>query len=233
MILAVATLAELLRTCAPSVSADTMRAIVAVESHGYSYAINDNTNHTAYCVPGGRIYPCGRQRATAIADGAIAHGHSVDVGIAQVNSGNFQSYHVLAARMLEPCLNLRIGGAILTSAYRSSIVRFANQREALWHAIMAYNSGSLYIGENYVRSVIDAATTRREVPTVPSVAFLQNQRAPFQPRTEAWIRRRRSRTTLRRAPVQDARSAPLLAPAFGATPGLGRVGETFQPVVSR
>ena len=62
MIFAFATLAAYLHACAPTVSADTMRAIVSVESHGYSYAVHDNTSRTAYCIPGGRRYPCSRER---------------------------------------------------------------------------------------------------------------------------------------------------------------------------
>jgi len=235
MIFAFATLSALLQACTPAVSADTMRAIVMVESRGYSYAISDNTTRVVYCVPGGRIYPCGRERATAIAEGAIAQGHSVDVGIAQVNSGNFRSFHVSAANMLEPCLNLRVGGAILTSAYRSSISRFAEPREALWHAIMAYNTGSLYVGESYVHSVVDAATTYGEIATVPSVTLLEKHQARFQPEAAVTVGDRRiRRDTRNRAPIADARSSPLAAlSGFGAQARLVGAGQSFQPVVSR
>jgi len=178
MILAVVSLAAFLRACAPSVSADTMGAIVRVESHGYIYAINDNTARAAYCAPGAVIYPCTHKGATAIAIRAIAQGHSVDVGLSQVNSRNFALYHVSVAKMLEPCSNLRTGSAILAAAYRISRTHFSDQREALWHAIMAYNTGSLYAGETYVRTVVENALPTHAIPTVPSIRILTLPGAP-------------------------------------------------------
>jgi type IV secretion system protein VirB1 len=109
MMLALATLAAYLQTCAPSVAPDTMRAVVSVESHGYIYAINDNTSRRTYCVPGAAVFPCDRDQAAALAERAVRSRHSVDVGIAQVNSGNFRAYGVSATQMLDPCENLRIG----------------------------------------------------------------------------------------------------------------------------
>jgi hypothetical protein len=150
-----------------------MRAIVAVESHGYAYAVNDDTTHASYCVPGARAYPCSREQAKTIAEWAVGLGHSVDVGIAQINSSNFRAYRVTAAKMLEPCANLQLGSAILEGAYRYSSARFGNQRDALWHAIMAYNTGSLYAGERYVRAVVTAALSVIASPTVPSIAILR------------------------------------------------------------
>lgn len=212
MILAAATLAALLRNCAPAVSADTMRAIVLVESHGYSYAINDNAIHVAYCVPSSQVFPCNREQASKIAYRAIAHGHSIDVGIAQVNLANLQGYHVSLASMLEPCSNLRIGSAILTNAYRTSSARFADQRQALWHAIMAYNSGSLYSGEPYARLVVAAALSSKNTPAVPSIGILQMGGFPEQPRTGSDSGRSRHdpgrRIVAARKP--DPRNAPLL-----------------------
>jgi type IV secretion system protein VirB1 len=151
MMLAVATLAAYLQWCAPSVSPDTMRAIVSVESRGYIYAVNDNTIRAAYCVPGTAAFPCRYDQAAAIAERAVRSGHSVDIGIAQVNSGNFRTYGVSVTQMLDPCENLRIGAKILASAYQQSTARFADERAALWHAIMAYNTGSLYAGESDLR----------------------------------------------------------------------------------
>jgi hypothetical protein len=134
------TLAVALHTCAPAAAPDTMAAIVAVESAGWPYAINDNTTRRSY-------RPRTRMQALRIAESAIRAHHSVDVGIAQVNSGNFAAFHVDADEMLEPCANLRVGSAIL-----------------------ANNSGSIYAGAPYVRAVIAAATT--STPIVPSIALL-------------------------------------------------------------
>ncbi len=225
MILAAATLAALLHACAPAVSADTMRAIVAVESRGYSYAINDNTARTAYCVPGTRSYPCSREQAGAIAENAIAHGHSIDVGIAQVNSGNFRMFRVTGATMLEPCANLRVASAILAETYRTATAHFPDQRKALWHAIMAYNTGSLYAGETYVRSVVDAALYSTDGPAVPSVKLLERVRASMSTAPGILSGPRRPDSSI------AARSAPLLAHS-PLLPARRDLTETFHAAVS-
>lgn len=162
MIIPVA-LAVALRTCAPAAAPDTMAAIVAVESAGWPYAIDDNTTRRSY-------RPRTRMEALRIAESAIRAHHSVDVGIAQVNSGNFAAFHVDAAAMLEPCANLRVGSAILANAYHAAALRFPDRSQALVHALMAYNTGSIYAGAPYVRAVIAAATT--STPIVPSIAIV-------------------------------------------------------------
>jgi len=230
MMLALATLAAYLQACAPYVAPDTMRAIVSVESRGYIYAINDNTSRVTYCVPGTAMYPCSRDQAAALAENAVRSGHSVDVGIAQVNSGNFRTYGVSATQMLDPCENLRLGGNILAGAYRQSTARFADERAALWHAIMAYNTGSLYAGEDYVQAVV-AAALGSTTPEVPSIAILRGSRpgarhlaAVAEPRVRALSRPRTDRSP-------SPRSAPLLAQGLDSSPR-GTFHETLMPAVS-
>jgi type IV secretion system protein VirB1 len=230
MMFALATLAAYLQTCAASVAPDTMRAIISVESRGYIYAINDNTARAAYCVPGSAAYPCSRREAAAIAGRTIALGHSVDVGIAQVNSSNFRAYHVAATDMLEPCENLKAGSAILAAAYRTARARFPDQREALWHAIMAYNTGSLYAGERYVRSVVEVALTRPSDPLVPSIKILQS-------RLDSPVDDVRLSTTQRphHAPLNvkiavSPRSAPLTV-RFGLTTRQADLRDTLEPAI--
>jgi type IV secretion system protein VirB1 len=62
-----AALTALLTTCAPDVAPSTIRAIVAAESRGNRYALNDNTTHSRY-VPAD----------SATAQAFIRQGHSVD-----------------------------------------------------------------------------------------------------------------------------------------------------------
>ena len=154
------TFAALLSTCAPSVSTDTMRAIVAVESGGNPYAIHDNTTRRAY-LP--------RSRAQAGSILAALRSHNLDVGIAQVNAGWFPTFGVTASQMLDPCRSLRIGSIILTRAYQTADASFPQPRAALWHAISAYNTGSLYAGTTYVAEVVNAALAP---PIVPTIALL-------------------------------------------------------------
>lgn len=201
MIIPVA-LAVALRTCAPAAAPDTMAAIVAVESAGWPYAINDNTARRSY-------RPRTREEALRIAESALRAHHSVDVGIAQVNSGNFAAFHVDAATMLEPCANLRVGSAILVNAYHAATIRFPDRPQALVHALMAYNSGSIYAGAPYVRAVVAAAT--KSTPIVPSIAIvtsLAGTAAPILPPAQIVSPATRS-TSPPRARPPDPRQATL------------------------
>ena len=157
--IAAAALVTYLSTCAPTVSPDTMRAIIAVESGRNELAVHDNTLGRSYAAHD-------RASAARLVHALLARGDSVDVGIAQINSGNFTAYHVTPEQMLEPCANLRVSSSILAGAYNRAVNRFPEPREALRHAIMAYNTGSLFAGEPYVRAVVNAAFAQPIVPTI-------------------------------------------------------------------
>jgi type IV secretion system protein VirB1 len=150
-------LALLLERCAPTVAPDTMRAVVQVESSGNPLAVNDNTTRRSYA-----------SESFAEANALVVRlaGDSIDVGIAQVNSGNFASFNVSAAQMLDPCTNLQVGSAILSADYRAASARYSTPRAALYHALGAYNTGSIFAGAGYVRQVVAAATAPQLVPTI-------------------------------------------------------------------
>ena len=159
MIVAGAALVALLTTCAPDVAPSTMAAIVAVESSGNDLALNDNTTHRSYA-------PTDYTIALATTKALIRQGHSVDVGIAQVNSSNFSTYRTTAGEMLDPCRNLHIASRILADNYADARTVFPEAGHALWHAISAYNTGSLYAGKTYVDRVVAAATRETRVPSI-------------------------------------------------------------------
>lgn len=209
MTLAGVALASLLSACAPSVSTDTMAAVVGVESGGDALALGDNTLRRAF-------HPRDRAAAVTLAQALIARGDSLDVGLAQVNSGNFAAYGVTAAQMLEPCRNVRVGASILAGDYRAAAARFPNPRVALWHAIMAYNTGSIYAGDSYARLVVSQATLG---PVVPSIALLTGRPLPLP----------LSATTVARPPASRppiVRSAPAPDPGFGLSVSLTRSSST-------
>ncbi|MGB8267563.1 MAG: lytic transglycosylase domain-containing protein [Candidatus Velthaea sp.] len=161
--IATVALSALLSSCSPSVAPDTMRAIVAVESGGHPTSVHDNDSGASYV-------PRDREEATRLAEALIARGHSVDLGLGQVNSRNLAAYGVTPGEVLEPCRNLRVASAILASDYRVASARFANVRAALTAAIGAYNTGSLFAGASYVQAVVAAAMAPRQL--VPTIAIL-------------------------------------------------------------
>jgi type IV secretion system protein VirB1 len=150
MLLAVVTLAQLLRDCAPNVSPSTMTAIVRVESGGNTLALRDNTLGQAYA-------PRNGAEAISWASQLIALGHSLDLGLSQVNSANLPKLGISVRDAFNPCTNLSAGSAILGADYSAAASRFGAGQYALRRALGAYNTGSLYAGQDYVNEILAAA----------------------------------------------------------------------------
>lgn len=142
----------LIATCAPSVHPQTMAAVVSVESSGDPWAIGDNDAHRSY-------HPPTYGAAVSIAYTLLAQGHNLDLGLGQVNSIHLREYGTTPESLLQPCANLRVASDILYKDWRNAESRFGATRLALDRAIGAYNTGSLFAGEQYRSRVVDAAST--------------------------------------------------------------------------
>ena len=125
-----------LAQCAPQVSAVTMAAIVRVESGGNPLALNINGPRQL------TRQPKSRDEAVTWASWLVAQGHSVDMGLAQVNSGNLERLGVSVAQMYDPCANLAAGARILTEFYGGAAHRYGEGQVALQAALSAYNTGN-------------------------------------------------------------------------------------------
>lgn len=149
-------LAGLLSSCARGVDARTAAAIVAVESGGNEYAVNDNTTGRAY-------FPASLGSAKALV-GRLA-GHQLAVGIAQVDSVNFARLGVDAERALDPCTSLQLGAQILLEDYRREYPRATGateekrRQDALRRALSLYNSGSPTAAPEYASRVVEAVSS--------------------------------------------------------------------------
>ena len=146
-------LAALITRCAPHVGPTTMSAIVQVESGGDPLAIGDNTTTQSY-------HPGDRATAEALARELITAGHSVDLGIAQINQANLARLGLSLSAVFDPCANLGAASAILAQDYAIAKRRFGPGQVALRHALGMYNAGSLDAGASYVRRVMLAAGIR-------------------------------------------------------------------------
>ena len=143
-------LTALIARCAPHLGPVTMSAIVQVESGGDPLAIGDNTTRESY-------HPRDRATAEALADELVAAGHSLDLGIAQINQANLARLGLNLKTVFDPCANLGAASAILAQNYAISKRRFGAGQVALRHALGMYNAGSLDAGASYVRRVMLAA----------------------------------------------------------------------------
>lgn len=144
--LPLALLAQLAASCAPTVAPETLLSVVRTESAFNTTALHDNTGHRG-------IIPATEAEAAALATGLIAAGHSVDIGLAQINSANLRRLGLTVAQALDPCTSLRAGAALLVAAYRHG-AGFEPQHE-IRVALSQYNTGTDQRGfaNGYVRRV--------------------------------------------------------------------------------
>ena len=150
MPLAALTLAAALQPCAAGVAPRTMAAIVRVESGGWPLAVHDDTTGRGYVFDD-------RARAEATASALLAAGHVLDLGVAQINSGNLRALGLDVHASFDACANLRAGSILLRRAYASASARFGPGQIALRHALSAYNSGSFFAAPAYVDRVVAAS----------------------------------------------------------------------------
>ncbi|MGP6191450.1 MAG: lytic transglycosylase domain-containing protein [Vulcanimicrobiaceae bacterium] len=159
MSVAALALTQLLASCAPSVGVRTMSSIVTVESGGNPLAIHDNSDGRSYL-------PSSREAAVALASGLIARGHSVDLGLAQINSANVAALGLTVQQVFDPCTNVRAGAQILAADYARASAAYGSGQLALRRAIGAYNTGQLTQGDGYISAVVGAARRLSDAPVV-------------------------------------------------------------------
>jgi type IV secretion system protein VirB1 len=143
-------LAQLLHDCASNVAPRTMAAVVRVESSGNPLAMHDNTL-------GRSFYPTSYFEAASWANELVAMGHSVDIGLSQINSANLPKLGLTVASAFDPCTNLHAGATILGGDYAAAASTFGPGQTALRRALGAYNTGSLYAGQGYINQILAAA----------------------------------------------------------------------------
>ena len=184
-------LEQLILTCAPQVAPSTMTAIVRVESGGKPYAINVNgaTRLTRQ--------PRDAEEAGTWANWLVNRGYSVDMGLAQINSGNLSRLGLTPAQLFDPCTNLRAGAKILTENYLGATRQYGTGQAALQAALSAYNTGNYRAGlsNGYVAKVTAAADTSKAPPLrhasarTPARQAVAHEPGDPQSPTVMWVKR--------------------------------------------
>ncbi|QQD71590.1 lytic transglycosylase domain-containing protein [Acidithiobacillus ferrivorans] len=141
---------HLLTECAPTVAPSTMAAIVRVESGGHSLEMWNNSTRSM-------IGPGNRAQAIQYLRQAIAAGQKVDVGLAQVDTGNFAAFGLTPRTAFNACANLRAGSEILRTDWQQALASGYRGQKALYHAFEAYNSGRLWGDALYANRILGAA----------------------------------------------------------------------------
>lgn len=151
MIMSLPLFAQLAAACAPMVHVDTLAAIARTESRFHVHAINDNSD--------GRSYrPATRSEAIATALTLMRRGHSLDLGLMQINSANLARLGMSVTEVFEPCRNIAGGARVLADFFRQQ-PRSDDPQATLRRALSGYNTGSPSRGlaNGYVGRVLASA----------------------------------------------------------------------------
>jgi len=153
---------ELANRCAGNVSAETLAAVASTESGLNRLAIHDNTTGASPAAEAERD-------AINLAGRLIGAGHSLDLGLMQINSRNLTRLGLTVDSAFDACRSIAAGAEILSADYDGGATHDA-QQAALRVAISRYNSGDAARGfaNGYVAQVEQSA--RRIVPALDVTA---------------------------------------------------------------
>jgi type IV secretion system protein VirB1 len=206
--------AALAARCAPSGPEATLQAVAQTESGLDPRALHDNTTNASEA-------PASLQVALTDVEQWIGRGHSVDLGLMQINSANLAALGMTTRSALDPCASLAGGAAVLQAAYGDSHTS-AGQQAALLVALSRYNTGSPFKGilNGYARRVIANAHAATAAPSSSPVqtTTLADPKAP--PSWDVWAT----------AAYAQAHGAAWLIPL---SPGASNRAQTQQPPESK
>jgi len=152
MAMSTAAFVALVSTCAPQIDPGTAAALVAVESSFNPHAIG---------VVHGALDRQPRHRSEALATARMleAEGWNYSVGLAQINTRNFERLGLTVESAFEPCANLTAMQAVLTECFERTAARDGSPQRSLRQALSCYYSGNFVTGfqHGYVRKVVRSA----------------------------------------------------------------------------
>lgn len=164
-------LSSLAAQCGPDVHPATTTAIIRVESGGHPYAIHDNTTGKTY-------KPGSKTEARWLAYRLLMQGHSIDMGLMQVNSQHIWDMNIDYQNLFDACYNIRTGTQILAGFYRKYHRPGARPETTLLLALSGYNTGTPYSGRAYINCILVAAGSSVRVAVInyrPSKAALKGR----------------------------------------------------------
>ena len=127
-----------------------MEKLVRAESGFNRFAIGVNgATHRSY-------NPGASEEATQIARDLIAQGHSIDMGLGQINSANLDWLNLTVETVFDSCTNLRASELVLRDGYDRARKQGSDTQTALHQALSAYNTGTFTRGfsNGYVERVM-------------------------------------------------------------------------------
>lgn len=162
MSLALPVFLQLAAAYAPSVAPETLASFAQYESRLEPTAIHDNST-------GQTFLPATSAAATQLAVTLLAQGHSLDLGIMQVNSANLPRVGLTVATAFDPGQSIRAGAVILAEAYqRCRRDGAVAEQAALRCAASVYNTGKEQAG---IVNGYQARVWRTAAQIVPAIQF--------------------------------------------------------------
>lgn len=155
--------AQFVATCAPEIPLVTLRAIARTESDFHPYALSLNyPRHVAqehgHSNAGFFLarQPQTLAEARAWTHWLLRHGHSVSIGLMQINTQHAADLGLTPDQLFNPCTNIRAGAWLLATEYQRAAAAHGEGQEALRQALSIYNSGSSLVGfgNGYVSRVV-------------------------------------------------------------------------------
>jgi type IV secretion system protein VirB1 len=192
--------AGFLSQCGPAVAPSTTRAIIQVESGGNPLAIGDNNLKKSFA-------PQTKSEAVSLATQLITQGHSVDLGLMQINSCHLVPMGLTLEDVFNDCQNVRIGTTILSGFYRQ--YRTGDPAQSLMKALSAYNTGQAWKGADYVNRILLAAGVNYRVMFVPVEGAPAPVAGPVQ-------RKQKKRLNSQSSPLYFGNTTTALVPGRGS-----------------
>jgi type IV secretion system protein VirB1 len=157
--------------CSPAVAPSTLAAVAKVESGFDPLAIGVNG------VRPRQVHPATLGEAVVMASRLLREGQNIDLGLAQINSGNLGRLGLSVERAFDACANLEASGRVLVTAYAGAPARGDGTGLALLQALSVYNTGHADRGfrNGYVAKVTAAAAI---LPNLPITAALPRPAPP-------------------------------------------------------
>lgn len=145
----------ILATCSSHTNPQTIAAVIEHESGSHPWAIHDNTDGKPH-------YPQTYADAVRLAERLNAEGHSIDMGLGQINNSNLSWLHATIPQIFIPCNNVWAADTILCSSWKTvvhnigRIALFEPDRYA-YRMLGIYHSNSMN-DPRYENAVVPLAT---------------------------------------------------------------------------
>lgn len=139
----------LLTECAPMDQHQILNALIKTESGGDPFVIHDNSSRKKFLSKTA-------EEAISTADTLLHQGHSIDMGLVQINSKNLPKLGLSVRQVFDPCTNIKAASTIWGWGLQMAVGKYGVGQQATLASVSAYNTGSLSAGfaNGYVQKVV-------------------------------------------------------------------------------